>query len=89
MNVQRERRLGVDRREHTIFYRYGSEHRENIERREAQIGEKTVPTTNWVVFLGDIARYIRIKSRNGRRSFWKMPRASLRVLPRYSQLDRT
>ena len=54
MNVQRERRLGVDRREYAIYYRYGSEHRENVERREAQIAE--VPTSNWVIALRDVAR---------------------------------
>ena len=54
MNVQRERRLGVDRREHAIYYRYGSEHRENVERREVQIAEP--PTTNWVIALRDVAR---------------------------------
>jgi len=54
MNVQRERRLGVDRREYAIYYRYGSEHRENMERREVQIAE--VPTSNWVIALRDVAR---------------------------------
>ena len=63
MNVQRERRLGVDRREHTIFYRYGSEHREHIERREVQIGEKEVPTTNWVISLGDVVRLMSLEGR--------------------------
>jgi len=52
--VQRERRLGVDRREYAIYYRYGSEHRENMERREVQIAE--VPTSNWVIALRDVAR---------------------------------
>jgi len=54
MNMQRERRLGVDRREYAIYYRYGSEHRENMERREVQIAE--VPTSNWVIALRDVAR---------------------------------
>ena len=54
MNVQRERRLGVDRREYAIYYRYGSEHRENMERREVQMAEP--PTTNWVIALRDVAR---------------------------------
>ena len=56
MNVQRERRLGVDRREYAIYYRYGSEHRENLERREVPIGEKEVPASNWVIALRDVAR---------------------------------
>lgn len=56
MNMQRERRLGVDRREHAIYYRYGAEHRENIERREAQTDEEKAPTANWVISLRDVAR---------------------------------
>jgi len=56
MNVQRERRLGVDRREYAIYYRYGAEHRENTERREAQIVETQVAPINWVVSLRDLVR---------------------------------
>lgn len=63
MNVQRERRLGVDRREHAIYYRYGAEHRENIERREAPIGAQAMPTTSWVIALRDVARLMWRKGR--------------------------
>lgn len=58
MDVQRERRVGVDRREYAIYYRYGSEHREGKERREVQIGESDIPTANWVISLGDVARLL-------------------------------
>ena len=58
MDVQRERRVGVDRREYAIYYRYGSEHREVKERRELQIGESDIPTGNWVVSLGDVVRLL-------------------------------
>lgn len=54
MNVQRERRLGVDRREHAIYYRYGAEHRENVERRVAP----RRPASNWVIALRDVARLV-------------------------------
>ena len=56
MNLQRERRLGVDRREHAIYYRYGAEHRENTERRGAQTGDAEPPATNWVISLRDVVR---------------------------------
>lgn len=58
MDVQRERRIGVDRREYAIYYRYGSEHRENTERRQLLIGESDMPTVNWVISLGDVARLL-------------------------------
>jgi len=56
MTVQRERRLGVDRREHAIYYRYGAEHRENIERREVRMVEKKASPINWVISLRDVVR---------------------------------
>ena len=58
MGFQRERRIGVDRREYAIYYRYGSEHRDNTERREARIGESELPTSNRVISLGDVARLL-------------------------------
>ncbi len=58
MDVQRERRIGVDRREYAICYRYGSERRENTERRGIQIGESEMPTANRVISLGDVARLL-------------------------------
>jgi len=58
MNVRRERRLGVDRREHAIYYRYGAEHRENTERREIQIVEKRGSPINWVISLRDAVRFV-------------------------------
>jgi len=58
MDVQRERRIGVDRREYAVYYRYCSEHRENTERREMLIGETDTPTLNWVISLGDVARLL-------------------------------
>lgn len=62
MNMQRERRLGVDRREHAIYHRYGAEHRENTERRVALPGEATPPTSHWVIALRDVARFLWRKS---------------------------
>ena len=58
MDVQRERRIGVDRREFAIYYRYGSEHRENAERRQLLVGESGMPTANRVISLGDITRLL-------------------------------
>lgn len=58
MDVQRERRIGVDRREYAVYYRYGSEHRENTERRKVRIGENEMPNANWVISLGDVARLL-------------------------------
>ncbi len=56
MNLQRERRLGVDRREHAIYYRYGAEHRENVERRATQIIKEKVSPISWVISLRDVVR---------------------------------
>lgn len=58
MGLQRERRIGIDRREFAIYYRYGSEHRENTERRQILIGENEMPTTNRVISLGDVTRLL-------------------------------
>ena len=58
MDVQRERRIGVDRREYAIYYRYGSEHREGKERRDVQNGESDIATANWVISLRDVARLL-------------------------------
>ena len=56
MGLQRERRIGVDRREFAIYYRYGSEHRENTERRQMLLDEADTPNANRVISLGDVAR---------------------------------
>ena len=57
MDVKRDRRIGVDRREYAVYYRYGSEHRENTERRKVvRIGEDEMPSANWVISLGDVVR---------------------------------
>ena len=58
MNMQRERRLGVDRREHAIYYRYGAEHRENTERRIAPPVGTSQPAHLWVIALRDVARIL-------------------------------
>jgi len=58
MSVYRERRIGTDRRKYAIYYRYGSERRENIERRKMEIPENKMPAANRVISLGDIARLL-------------------------------
>ena len=58
MNMQRERRLGIDRREHAIYYRYGAEHRENPERRVSLPAGTNQPTRHWVIALRDVARFL-------------------------------
>ena len=58
MDVQRERRIGVDRREFAIYYRYGSEHRGNTERRQMLLDQTDTPNANRVLSLGDVARLL-------------------------------
>lgn len=58
MNMQRERRLGVDRREHALYYRYGAEHREHTERRVTPPVGTNPPASHWVIALRDVARFL-------------------------------
>ena len=63
MDILRERRIGTDRREYAIYYRYGIEHRANIERRMEEVGEGGMPASNRVISLGDIARLLSSRRR--------------------------
>ena len=49
MDAEHERRSGDDRREFALYYRYGSERRDNMERRRFEVAENDQPEPERVV----------------------------------------